>query len=88
MRKLGNGSHVIYVNEFGVPHEAVVTQDWSYGKEFDPIGGALPSINVVFVTKDEAKTDSYGSQIQRETSVVHRKNQSAHGRYWKLADEA
>lgn len=44
----------------------------------------VPSINVVFVVSDEAKTDSYGRQIDRATSVPHRQLQSAHGYYWTL----
>lgn len=86
-RKLGNRGHVIYVDGFGVAHDALVTQDWSYGKEFEIAPGATPSINVVYVTADEDKRDNYGVQIQRETSVVHQVSQQAHGRYWKFADE-
>lgn len=87
MRKLGNGVPILYVNEFGVVHDALVTQDWSYGKEFELKPGCTPSLNLVFVSKDDDKTDTYGSQIERATSVVHRSVQQAHGRYWTFADE-
>lgn len=43
----------------------------------------IPSINLVYVEGDVDKTDSYGRQIVRQTSVTHRTNQSAHGRFWE-----
>lgn len=43
----------------------------------------VPSINVVYVTADESKTDPYGTQIERATSVGHRQGQTAHGYYWE-----
>lgn len=42
-----------------------------------------PSINVVIISNDENKHDSYGRQIERHISVVHISNQYAHGNYWK-----
>jgi hypothetical protein len=43
----------------------------------------IPSINAVYVTDDESKTDPYGRQIERKmTSVPHRSTQTAHGYYW------
>ena len=92
MRKLAIGDSVIYVNEFGKPLNALCTQNWGRG-EFSIAPDSVypqdpPSINVVFVTPNEDKTDSCGRQIDRETSVVHRTRQGAHGRYWKFADEA
>ena len=74
------GRPVTYVDEYGNPHDALVTADWSYGaKEY--VGE--PSLNLVFVVGDEDKRDSCGRQIERATSVVHQSNQQAHGRYWK-----
>ena len=44
---------------------------------------AIPSVNVVFVTPDDSKTDSYGRQIDRATSVPHRGSQPASGYYYE-----
>jgi len=49
------------------------------------IGSAhtIPCINVVYLSGDESKTDSYGRQLERDmTSVQHRSATTAPGRYW------
>lgn len=71
------GSHVIYVDERAVEHDALVTA----------VHGAEPhSLNLIHVSSDETKTDPYGRQLeQRPCSVVHQSAQPAHGRYWKEA---
>lgn len=43
----------------------------------------FPSLNVVYVAEDGSKTDSYGRQIVRATSVPPKSAQSAHGYYWR-----
>lgn len=65
------GDHVVYHDERGNPHQALCTTDW---------GGC---INVLFVSSDGTKKDQYGRQIERESSVVHVKTTSVHGRYWR-----
>lgn len=42
-----------------------------------------PSVNLVIISKDVTKTDTYGRQMERYTSQVHKSNQFAHGNYWK-----
>jgi hypothetical protein len=42
----------------------------------------IPSINLVYVVGEEDKTDSYGRQIDRATSVPHKSSQTAHGYYY------
>lgn len=71
------GNHVIYVDEYGNEHDALVTAVWtSYGNP--------PGLNVVYVSSDENATDQYGRQLaERATSVVHTDNQPAHGRKWR-----
>ena len=69
------GEVVSYADEYGEKVNALVTAVHGSGDS--------PSINLVFVTEDEAKVDSYGRQIDRATSVVHHSNQAAHGRYWE-----
>lgn len=70
------GQHVKWVDPVGQPHDALVTNVFG--------SGATPSINVVVINEDEDQTDNYGRKVQRETSVVHREGQQAHGRYWYL----
>lgn len=73
------GSHVIFVDEVGKEHDALVTADWGYGKTENP------SINLVFVTDDTSMNDPYGLQMVRKTSVVHESNQAAPGFFWREA---
>jgi len=94
-------SHIIYVDPQGVRHAAIVTSWWgaegagskgegTYGsKPPDPYQGAAgdPGCNLVYVSGDTAKTDPYGRQLERATSVVHKSKQPAHGNYWCWPDE-
>jgi len=78
-RMLQVRDHVVFVDAVGKRHEALLTEVW---------GEAAPcSVNLVYVSGDPSKTDPYGRQIERETSVVHKSYQSAHGMYWAFADE-
>jgi len=52
------GDVVIYTDEIRRDHNAIVTAVWS-----------PDMINVVFCSPDDSKTDSYGRQIERSTSV-------------------
>jgi hypothetical protein len=71
------GSAVTLFDEYGKPHSALVTSVFGgWGPENQP------SINVVYVSGDEGRTDQYGRQIERRSSVVHKSNQSASGMYW------
>jgi hypothetical protein len=69
MVKIGDG--VAYVDEFGVERAALVTNVFS-----------ATCVNLVLVSGDESQGDSYGRQIKRETSQVHKSIQTAPGRYW------
>lgn len=53
------GDTVIFTDEYRKDHNALVTAVW--GKD---------CINLVRVSGDDAKTDPYGRQIERNTSVV------------------
>ena len=72
------GDVITYVDHVGEAHDAFVTAVWDLNQE----PGYHPSINLVYVSTDEDKKDPYGRQIERDTSVVHKANQSAHGNYW------
>lgn len=67
------GQHVVYVDPVARQHDAVITAVWG-----------PTCINVVFVSNDESKTDSYGRQIERQTSLSHRSVTPAHGQYFML----
>lgn len=70
------GEAVVYYNPVGKPHPAIVTAVWN-----------PPMVNVVFVSSDEARTDSYGRQVERSTSLYHKSQTQVHGNYWAYADE-
>ena len=73
------GNHVIYTDEFGSDHSALVTAIWG-------IDSPMKSLNLVFVSNDPNAMDQYGRQLaERPTSVVHESVQAAHGRKWREA---
>jgi hypothetical protein len=73
------GDTVVYHDTKGLPHNALVTANWG--------GSDHPLLNLVFVSGNEDRTDNFGRQIERETSVPH-KSFGVLGRYWRRADEA
>lgn len=78
-RNIQNGDHVIYVDTFGVEHDALVKQCWGT-KDYED--GRAPCINVVYVSDQEGKTDSGGQQTECEMSVSHKSMTTAPGRFW------
>lgn len=76
MREVKVGDCVHYVDPVGRPANALVTAVWS-----------PTCINVVLISDDSNKTDSYGRQIERYTSVCHKSNSPVHGNYFKHHDE-
>ncbi len=89
-RKYEVGQHVVYVDRVGTRQDALVTVWWGPGPGGVPgytSETGEPGCNVVIVSKDAAKTDSYGRQIERETSIVHRSKQPAPAFYWCWPDE-
>jgi len=84
-RELRIGGHVKVVDEHGVVHDGLVTQQWGTSKVRD--GEAGPTINVLFVVDDETRRDPYGNQIERLSSCSHKRMTQAPGRYWYFPDE-
>lgn len=80
--ELHKGDHVIFVDAKGQEHDALVTE--VFGSETWTRDYEGPCINVVFVSTDENRTDQYGRQLERVTSVVPLDRQFAKGMYWKL----
>lgn len=80
------GGVVMWVDEHGQPRPALITA--IHGQESEHEGVMrYPCINLVTTTADASKTDPYGRQIERHSSVNHRLQHSAHGRYWRWRDE-
>lgn len=85
-RKYDHDSQVIYVDPKGKPHTALVTIWWNDVSTYRSDQGE-PGCNVVYVSDDQQKSDPYGRQIERATSVVHKMKQPAPGNYWCWPDE-
>lgn len=77
---------VIYVDPRAKRHPALLTSVHDSGCTAET-EEEYPSVNLVYVGDDVSKHDPYGTQIERETSVVHRAHQSAHGNYWEFPGE-
>ena len=77
---------VVYVDPKGVKHSALVTIWWT-GVNAYYSDSKEPGCNLLWVTDDALKQDTYGSQVERATSVVHKSFQPAHGNYWCWPDE-
>ena len=94
MRSVKIGSPVVFSTQHGVLVSAIVLacfpcQHGEIGEdeltEWDePVG---PTVNVAFADPDHTKTDSYGRQFKRETSVPHRGGSTAPGFWWALPEE-
>ena len=82
------GTTVIFVDPLGVRRQALVTQ-WhcSDNREEWLRLQQETCCNLVWVTNDEKRRDTYGQQLIRESSVVHKSSQPAHGNYWCWPDE-
>ena len=75
-RKLEIRSAVVYIDSRRNRHNALVT---------NVFGAAC--CNVLFVVDDSLKTDNYGRQTERATSVVHLSQNEARANCWCWPDE-
>lgn len=82
MPKIGDA--VQYRDVHGSWHNALVTMVWDGGK---PEEFPTPAINVLWVVDDISKTDNYGRQIDRSTSVPYQKDQTAPGFSWRFVTD-
>jgi len=70
------GDVVDLLDETGHQHRGLITQVWGPAD-------SKPSINVVFVSLDETKTDQYGRQVERLSSLQHQSTVGKQpGRFW------
>lgn len=70
------GEVITVTDEMGVEHDALVVVYF---------GGTQPdmALNCVYVSGDETKSDNYGRQLERLSSVSRqREGVTAHGRFW------
>lgn len=85
-KQLEVGDAIIFYDEYSVPHNALVTQPW--GERWETAEGVSePGCNLVFVSSDVAREDSYGRQIERTCSCVHAGSQPAPGFSWSWPEE-
>lgn len=78
------GHSVIYTDERGADHVALLTT--IHGAPWNETSG--PTVNLLYVSGDESRHDSYGRQIERECSVCHKNVMGVvHGRYWRTLNE-
>lgn len=82
IKDIAIGDAVVFTDAVAQEHKALVTQVW--GDEASPWE---PAVNLVFVSDDAARTDQYGRQLERHTSVVHKTAQPAHGMFWRRLTE-
>lgn len=76
-KQLKVGEVVVYVDSFRAEHLALVTSVFRSSGEY-PDG-----CNLVYVSADESKTDTYGRQVERQTSVCHISVNPGNGNCWK-----
>lgn len=76
MNTVSVGDLVIWHESDGKALKALVTAVWSQS-----------CINVVIVSGDETKQDSYGRQIERRTSCSYKTQNAVHGFYWRYPDD-
>jgi hypothetical protein len=91
-QKLEVGAHVIFVDPNRVAHHALIEHVFlASGKTVDEhvaTYGQPPCINVIYFSDNPEKTDQYGRQKERATSVVHAKSMGKpEGYYWKWEHE-
>ena len=82
------GAPIIFVDSVGEKHDALVTTWHGVDHYRQHLPTMEPGVNLVIVSQDESKTDSYGRHVERSTSVCHRGVQPAHGMYWLWPEEA
>jgi len=94
-RQLKAGDPVIFFDQFGLEHNALLTaihgERYTYDKgiDKDPTVTKVenPSVNLLLISPDTKREDTYGRQIERQSSVVHTFNQGAWGNFYCLPEE-
>lgn len=76
------GDAVVFTDPDGIEHGALLANVFDNGGEV-----ADPTVNVVYVSGDSSKSDNYGRQIERASSVVHHSRSTVLGYTWKRVSE-
>ena len=76
------GDVIVFHDDEGKPHNALVTVYWG-----NPTEDYIGCLNLVMVSGDESRKDQYGRQVERVTSIMHKSNMHVHGNYWRWPDE-
>lgn len=72
MRVLNVKMAVRFWDEHRVEHDALLTAvHGTLQRDEDDKIIQIPCVNLVYVSLDESKTDPYGRQVERKTSVPH-----------------
>lgn len=75
------GDAVVFCDDRGVDHSALVTA------VHGPGDADWVCINLLWVSGDGDRLDSYGRQVERASSIQRASVRCAHGNYWRLGDE-
>jgi len=101
-RSLEVADVVVFVDELGHPHNALVTavhgeitqmqvRDGFHHVDIVEGGGPMiwnvPCINLVYLSDNVNKQDPYGRQTEHASSVVYKDDNSAHGNYFMWLGE-
>tara|TARA_R110000868_G_scaffold118613_4_gene314548 strand:- start:762 stop:1025 length:264 start_codon:yes stop_codon:yes gene_type:complete len=76
MREPQLGEAIVYCDPTGVDYDALITAVWG-----------TTCINLLFVSGDENRKDSYGRQVERQTSMSHVSQSQVHGFYWRFKED-
>lgn len=91
MAKCSIGQPVTVVDSVGKRHHGLITNVFGVGtpEEHKEKYGSWPCVNVVFVSEDEDRKDTFGRQIERFTSFSHKSSMpGVHGMFYLFPDEA
>ncbi len=80
IKELIVGENVIFIDSTRVEHAALVTNVFGMS--------GCQGCNVVYASSDDAKTDNYGRQLERATSVCHLSVNPAKANCWRHVDES
>ncbi len=90
-RQLVVGEKVVYFDEYGLERDALVTAVWGDRTETTNDDGAKhvsePGCNLLFISPDVKRSDSFGRQIERRSSCVHVMYQCAYGNCYCLPEQ-
>lgn len=75
---------MIWLDPYKREHPALLTAVFDAG---DEATYPNPAVNLVWVSGDESKEDSYGRQIERMSSCAHVSSNSAGANCWKRVGE-